>query len=72
MTKVQIHFRLRKPLNDNDFSRLENLHSKYGIFRIQLDTSLEGLAVEYDATRLQPPDVEATLAGAGIPIQSAN
>ncbi|HWB98271.1 MAG TPA: hypothetical protein VG672_16275 [Bryobacteraceae bacterium] len=69
MTKVQMRFSLQKPLDEQDFERLERVHSKYGILKIQLDPSLSGLSVEYDATRLRPTEVEAALACQGIPIQ---
>jgi hypothetical protein len=67
MTKVQIRFTLRKPLDEPLLARLPGLYAKYGILKIQFDDSL-GLVVEYDATRLRPPEVEAALGAAGISI----
>jgi hypothetical protein len=67
MTKVQMRFRLVRPLDETDMSRLSDAHSIYGISRIQLDRDLAGLTVEYDATRLQVSEVEAALRKAGIP-----
>jgi hypothetical protein len=32
---------------------------------------MDALLVEYDATRLRPAEVEATLANAGIPVERA-
>lgn len=69
MTKVQIRYSLRRPLDEQDLTRLESVHSKYGIFKIQLNPGMDGLSVEYDATRLRRPEVEAALASAGIPIE---
>jgi len=69
MTKVQIRFRLQKPLDDAMMERLSDTTALYGIQRIKVDPSLDGLMVEYDATRLRPSEVESALAGAGIPIQ---
>ena len=66
MTRVQIHFRLRQKLDDATLSKLSNASSVYGIQRMQVDQELDRLMVEYDATRLKPADVEATLAAAGI------
>ena len=66
MTRVQIHFRLQKKLDDATLARLSNASSVYGIQRMQVDQELDRLMVEYDATRLKPADVEATLAAAGI------
>ena len=67
MTKVEIHFRLQKPLDDEMMERLAKAHAIYGIQRVQVAPTLDGLMVEYDATRMRPADVEAALAGAGIP-----
>jgi hypothetical protein len=67
MTKVQIRFRLQKPLDDRMLSRIADAHVLYGIQKIQVEPSLEALTVDYDATRLRPAEVESALAGAGIP-----
>ena len=72
MTKVQTRFSLRRPLEEPELARLADVHSKYGILKIQLTPAMDGLAVEYDATRLRPPEVEAALADAGIPIEAPN
>ena len=71
MTKVQIRFRLQKPLDDFLLARLSDTSALYGIQRVKVDASLDGLMVEYDATRLRPAEVEAALAGAGIPVEAA-
>lgn len=68
MTKVQIRFKLQKPLDDVLLARLSDAHSFYGIHRIQLSPAMDGLMVEYDATRLKPAEVESALAGAGISV----
>ena len=69
MTKVQIRFRLQKPLDDAMMDRLSDTSALYGIQRIQINPALDGLMVEYDATRLRPAEVESALSHAGIPIQ---
>lgn len=68
MTKVQIRFRIEKPLDEMLLARIADAHALYGIHRVQLDPSMQSLTVEYDATRLRPAEVEAAIAGAGIPI----
>ena len=68
MTKVQIRFRIEKPLDEMLLARISDAHALYGIQRVQLDPSMQTLTVEYDATRLRPAEVEAAIAGAGIPI----
>ena len=68
MTKVQAHFQLQRPLDDGMMARVSDAHSLYGILRVRLDPSLEGVSVEYDASRLRPAEVEAALSGFGIPV----
>jgi hypothetical protein len=68
MTKVQIRFHLQRPLADSEFQRIAAAHAIYGIQRITIAPSLEDMTVEYDATRLRPAEVEAALAGVGIPV----
>jgi hypothetical protein len=70
MTKVQVRFRLQKPLDDVMLNRLSDTTALYGIQKIKVDPALDHLMVEYDATRLRPAEVESALAGAGIPVQS--
>jgi hypothetical protein len=69
MTKVQIRYRLQRPLDSSLLARIADAHAIYGIEHIGVNSSLDGLTVEYDATRMQPADVSAALAAAGIPIQ---
>jgi hypothetical protein len=45
------------------------VYAIYGIQRIQVDPTEDGLTVEYDATRLRPAEVESALTTAGIPVQ---
>ncbi len=68
MTKVQIRFKLQKPLDDVLLSRISDTSALYGIQKIQVSPQMDGLTVEYDATRLTPAQVESALAGAGIPV----
>ena len=69
MTKVQIHFRLQKPLDDTLLTRLSDVNAVYGIQKVKVAPTLDSLTVEYDASRLRPAEVEAALTGAGIPAQ---
>jgi hypothetical protein len=70
MTKVQIHFQLQRPLDDSLMGRIADAHALYGIQHVKLDSSLEKLTVEYDATRLRPAEVAAALMNAGIPVMA--
>jgi hypothetical protein len=71
MTKVQIRFRVQKPLDDVMLLRIADAHALYGIQKVQVAPSRDALMVEYDATRLRPAEVESALAGAGIPVEPA-
>jgi len=69
MTKVQIRFRFEKPLDETALSRLSDTTALYGIQKVKLNPSLDGMLVEYDATRLRPAEVEAAFTGYGIAVQ---
>lgn len=71
MTKLQIRFRLQRPLDDVLLERISDTHALYGIHHVKVDPSLEAITVEYDASRLAASEVGAALAGAGIPVLSA-
>jgi hypothetical protein len=68
MTKVQIRFKLQKPLDNVLLARLSDTNAFYGIHKVKLDPSMDGMMIEYDASRLKPAEVESALAGAGIPV----
>lgn len=68
MTRVQIDFQLQHPLDDELMTRIAGAYSIYGIQKIRLAPSADGLMVEYDATRLRPAEVHAALTRAGIPV----
>lgn len=70
MTKVQIRFRLQKPLDEPALAAIATVHARYGIQNIRVADSLDALTVEYDATRLRPAEVEAALASVGIAAQT--
>jgi hypothetical protein len=69
MTKVQLEYELVRPLTDHDAAGIGDVHSYYGIERVQLAPTLDRLRVEYDASRLSEQDVEAVLQRFGLPIQ---
>ncbi len=71
MTKIQIRFRLLKPLDDAAFAKLSDSSAVYGIQKIQVAPSLDSLTVEYDATRMRPAEVESVFAAAGIAVERA-
>ncbi|HWB86496.1 MAG TPA: hypothetical protein VG675_20305 [Bryobacteraceae bacterium] len=69
MTKVQIRFRLQRPLDNSMLKSISDAYAIYGIQKVQVAPSLDALLVEYDATRLRPAEVESALASAGIPVE---
>ena len=69
MTKIQAQFKLVKPLDAEAMKRLADTRSLYGILSLQVDPGLDGLRVEYDATRLKEQDVEAALRCAGAAVE---
>jgi hypothetical protein len=71
MTKVQVHFQLQRPLDDGMLARISDVTALYGIQQLKVDPSMEGLTVEYDASRLRPAEVEAALTGMGVPVVAA-
>jgi hypothetical protein len=71
MTKVQMSFRLQKPLEESDYTGIAAAHSRYGVQKITIAPDMQGLTVEYDATRLRPAEVESILTCAGIPVTTA-
>ena len=67
MTKVQLTYKLLRPLDETLMKRISDAHGQYGFQRISVAPSLDEILVEYDATRLSPDKVEAALHQAGIP-----
>jgi copper chaperone CopZ len=68
MTKVTLHYDLIRPLTDADLESIANVHSTYGIARVQVAPALDKITVDYDASRLMKTDVEAVLARYGLPV----
>jgi hypothetical protein len=72
MTKVQLRFRLVRPLDERMMAQIVNAHTIYGIQRMQVAPAADEITVDYDASRLKPADVDAALARAGIPVEARN
>lgn len=70
MTKVTLRYDLLRPLTDEDLPMIANVHSTYGMVRVQVAASLDKITVDYDASRLMKSDVEAVLARHGLPIRT--
>jgi hypothetical protein len=70
MTKVTLHYDLTRPLADQDLDNIYQVHSTYGMARVQVAPGLDKITVDYDASRLTKKDVEAVLARHAIPIRT--
>ena len=68
MTKVQLERPLARPLEESDFQSIRRAHSVYGLHSVRVKPALDGIAVEFDASRLTEKDVEAALVSCGVPI----
>lgn len=68
MTKVDITFKLSRPLNDRDLKNIARIHAVYGMLQTQVLPSGDELFVEYDASRLNPKEVRGTLEEHGLPL----
>jgi hypothetical protein len=69
MTKVQLTFKLARGLNDEDLKQIARVHAVYGMFATRLVSGGQALFVEYDASRLSPKEVRATLEQHGLPLE---
>jgi hypothetical protein len=69
MTKVQLSFKLSRPLSDDDLKQISRVHAVFGILAVRVPAAANELFVEYDASRLSLPDVKGTLERHGIPLQ---
>ena len=67
MTKVQRTFKLWRELNDDELKHIAHIHAVYGILAARVLPAAE-LFIEYDASRLTPPEVEGILDENGIPL----
>ncbi|HET9321792.1 MAG TPA: hypothetical protein VFO27_18515, partial [Bryobacteraceae bacterium] len=61
MTKVQIRFRLERPLDEHMMPLIADAHSIYGIMRVQAVSSSQEVLVDYDASRLRTEEVGKAL-----------
>ncbi len=66
MTKVTLQFELLAPLDERLMANLSRVGAVYGLSRVQVTPQLDGLVVDFDASRLSIQDVERELGKAGI------
>lgn len=69
MTKVTLHFELQTPLDERLMENISRAGSLYGLLRVRVTPALNGLVVDFDASRLTTDEVEHAIRKAGIPAQ---
>jgi hypothetical protein len=69
MTKVEAHYEFTATLDDQGLAAIDRSHSVYGLHSVRLSPQLDRLTVLYDASRLQPLDVDEALLGLGLPVR---
>jgi allophanate hydrolase subunit 1 len=69
VTKVLLEYDLVRPLTDEDAHGIADIHSWYGIVRVQIAPGMDKISVEYDASRLTEKDLEGVLHRFGLPIR---
>lgn len=67
MTKISLRFELLAPLDERLMTNIARAGAVYGLTRVQVTPKLDGLLVDFDASRLTVNEVERELARAGIP-----
>ena len=68
MSKVTLHFKFLTPLDDAMMAAISRANGIFGLERVQLTPSMDGLLVDFDASRLFLAEVEAVLAAQGLPL----
>lgn len=68
MTKVQATFPLSQALSDQDLKQISRIHSVYGILAAKVESSGDGIFVEYDSSRLSLKEVRGILEEHGLPL----
>ena len=69
MTKVQLSFKLSRPLEDADLRQIARVHAVFGILAVRVTPSGDELFVEYDASRLTHKEIQGTLTAHGLPLR---
>ena len=68
MSKVTLHYKLLAPINDAISKAIARSGGVFGLERVILNRSMDGLLVDYDASRLTVAQVEVVLAKLGLPV----
>lgn len=69
MTFCEVTYRYQKPLPEKQLKSVDLLQGQvYGMRRIEVDSARRLIRVEFDASRVKMPEVEASLRRAGVAI----
>ena len=69
MTLVEVTYELQRPIGIEELRRLGEFANTYGLRRFRVDEVKNQLSFEYDASRLQEPQVAHVLREARIPVR---
>ena len=69
MTKVDVTYALSGVVDQTLMDRIDRAHGIYGLLSVRLGPALDALRVEYDASRLNPEDVDHALRSAGLAVR---
>jgi len=69
MTSVEISYNYGMSPDEAVMRSIDNIREVYGIRRLNFDENLRCVAVEYDATRLNPSIVASLLRRSGLDLK---
>lgn len=69
MTQLEVRFRYGMVPGESEMRAVDSMRDIYGIRRVLFDEKDRTVRVEFDASRMKTPVVEALLRRAGIDIQ---
>jgi hypothetical protein len=69
MTNVEISYNYGMSPDESVMRSIDNIREVYGIRRLKFDEQARSIAVEYDATRLNPATVVSLLRRTGLDLQ---
>jgi hypothetical protein len=69
MTKVDVTYSLSGVVDAALLDSIDRAHDIYGLQAVHLSPAQDSLFVEYDASRLNPEDVDHALRSAGLAVR---
>jgi hypothetical protein len=66
MTRCQVHYSLQAQPSEDNFDSIRKAGGWYGVQAIRLSPQMDSVMVEYDASRLTLPQVDAIVARIGL------